>query len=72
MRPIPNIQVANCERKLRWDDELEARAATSFLAGSAPGGRLWIYHCRTCAGWHCTKRNHGLRWLVTQGKPYAD
>ena len=72
MRPTPNIQVANCERKLRWSDEPGARAAVSLFVGLATGGKLWVYRCPTCRGWHCTKKDHGTKAIVEKGKPYAD
>jgi len=72
MRPRPNVQVFNCEHKLRWSDEHDARAAVSFLVANSKTGKLWVYKCRTCLGWHSTKKDHGRAWLVTEGKPYAD
>jgi hypothetical protein len=70
MRPDPHPAVFNCEKKDRWSDEESARAAVSLFAKNAPDGKLWVYRCTTCLGWHCTKKDHGLEWLVKQGQPY--
>ncbi len=45
--------------KMRYSDELGARAATSVLCDALHQDELFVYKCPHCLGWHATKKQTG-------------
>lgn len=60
---------ATCERKRRYPDENLARAFAAMRARKVDEGRLYIYRCKVCSGWHLTKRPNGTP--ATSNDPFA-
>jgi hypothetical protein len=56
-----------CSSKLRYPDEMTARAAGLHYIGSgaqdAPK-RLWWYRCKHCGGTHLTSNDNGRKFNV--------
>jgi hypothetical protein len=47
-----------CTSKMRYSDEYAARGSAQFALNTSranPLGRLWVYQCPVCRGWHMTK-----------------
>lgn len=58
--------VLACSNKRRWCDEFAARAgAMDAINRYRVADRLWIYNCSYCRGWHLTKSNCGIDYMVT-------
>jgi hypothetical protein len=47
--------VRGCESKLRFADELTARAAGQH-DGEKYQTRMFVYQCHICRGWHLTRK----------------
>tara|TARA_R110000824_G_scaffold379016_2_gene570833 strand:- start:5727 stop:5954 length:228 start_codon:yes stop_codon:yes gene_type:complete len=55
----------NCRAKIRYSDELSARANVSVLCERHKTERRFIYACPHCSGWHATKQFHPTAIPVT-------
>lgn len=60
---------AACARKRRYPDEILARAMAAVQAKWKDEGKLYIYRCKVCSGWHLTKRPNGTP--ATSNDPFA-
>jgi hypothetical protein len=61
-----------CASKRRYPDEALARAtAMDALERRPEVGKLYVYRCPKCNGWHLTKQRNrnGTRALVTADNP---
>ena len=52
--PPVKKNVANCQHKVRYADELGARAAVSVLCEQYPDKKMGVYLCPVCSRWHAT------------------
>ena len=71
-RPPVSKSLYNCMEKVRYSDELGARAAASCLCDSFHCDELYVYKCPHCAGWHATSKVKGdiQREKVTPDDPF--
>lgn len=64
--PAARRRVRTCESKIRFADELTARAATmAYLESHRDVPKLFLYPCPHCRGWHRTSKRHQDFYLVT-------
>jgi hypothetical protein len=82
MKPIksngytPEQAFKMCESKLRYPDEITARAAGMASLEQLPdrADRLYTYNCPLCRGWHLTKRRNRAEsvgcFAITATNPY--
>lgn len=62
--------VATCKSKRRHPDELTARAAgMRAIEDRRDTGKLYVYRCPHCHGWHLTRTFNGVGKLVTADNP---
>ena len=57
-QPLTKSQ-SRCLGKVRYSDELGARATASVLCTSFGRDELFVYKCPHCIGWHATKKQAG-------------
>lgn len=48
-----------CENKVRFPDELEAKAAGLYYMQHSGGHMQWVYPCEVCKGFHLTRNDNG-------------
>lgn len=58
-----------CSKKRRYTDEPSARAMAACQAKFRNDGKLYVYRCKVCNGWHLTKRPNGTP--ATAADPFA-
>lgn len=60
-----------CAKKIRYSDELTARAAASYWCVQKDRKKSYIYECPVCKGYHVTtKRRKSRKYTVTQETTY--
>lgn len=71
LKPLPYTpsEKATCEKKRRYADEPLARAFAALMASNTDQGKLYVYRCKVCSGWHLTKRPNGTP--ATADDPFA-
>lgn len=71
-QPAAAVVVWGCLSKVRYPDEMVARAATArhLESGNPDRDELWVYGCEHCRGWHMTKRPQPGAASVVAGDPY--
>lgn len=67
--PYTPSEKATCEKKRRYPDEPSARAMAACQAKFKEEGKLYVYRCKVCSGWHLTKRPNGTP--ATAADPFA-
>lgn len=67
--PYTPGEKATCDRKRRYPDEVLARTFAAIMANSTEQGKLYVYRCKVCNGWHLTKRPNGTP--ATAADPFA-
>ena len=63
-------QIISCRRKIRYCDEVTARAAVSLICEHMKLQRQYVYKCHVCRGWHASKKHQGRRGRVTKDELY--
>jgi len=66
--PRTNPHIIACRRKLRYSDEVSARAAASVICERHELVSVGIYRCKVCSGWHVSTNRRSRRWSVTAGQ----
>lgn len=71
LKPLPYTpsEKATCDKKRRYPDEPLARAMAAMRANATEQGKLYVYRCKVCSGWHLTKRPNGTP--ATSADPFA-
>lgn len=70
--PKVNPEIAICQAKRRYSDELGARASASVICERTSKDKLGVYFCRFCRGWHVTSLTTTRGWRVTPDELFVE
>lgn len=63
--PPPKKGLKNCQVKIRYGDEMSARANISVLCEQHGTSRMFLYKCPHCLGWHATRNFKPNSFFIT-------